>query len=186
MKSRVHPGVFLLGDPPPMTERDENWQPIAGFDGYEVSTQGRIRNRRGHILTGTRTRKGCQQVNLRGPHGRKTVEVHRLVAAAFLRSPAPGEIVAHINGDSLDNRPSNLKLTTPKDNVRHAASLGLSWPTKMRGEANPNAILNEGQVREMRALRQQGTSLAELGQRFGVTERAAHRVVTRRDWKHIE
>jgi hypothetical protein len=166
-------------------ENEEEWRPVPGFPAYEASSEGRIRNRRGRILTGTPTKKGHRQVNVRGAHGRVTVEVHRLVAAAFLRPPSAGEIVAHLNGNRLDNRPSNLKVTTPSGNVRHAAALGLAWPTRMRGEANPNAKLIEEEVVAMRALRQQGVPLAELGRRFGVTERAAHRVVTRKDWKHV-
>jgi hypothetical protein len=74
---------------------------------------------------------------------------------------------------------------TPTGNVRHATSLGLSWPTQAQGEKNPNAKLNPERVRAMRKLREQGVSNAELGRRFSVTERAAHRVVTRKDWKHI-
>jgi hypothetical protein len=61
----------------------------------------------------------------------------------------------------------------------------LSWPKRAEGEKNPNAKLDPEKVRQMRSLRQQGVSLAELGRLFGVTERAARRVVGRQDWGHV-
>jgi hypothetical protein len=168
-----------------MNETDECWKPIPGFDGCQASREGRIKNRRGHVLTGTVTKKGYRQVSLRRGRSRVVALVHRLVALTFLSPPRPDFLVVHINGDKLDCRVSNLELTTPTAYIRRAAALGLSWPAHARGEKNPNAKLTEGEVREMRALRKQGVSYRELGRRFGVTERAAHRVVNRDDWKHV-
>lgn len=41
--------------------------------------------------------------------------VHRLVMKA-----EPGQIIDHINGDSLDNRKANLRLCSPYDNMHNA------------------------------------------------------------------
>jgi hypothetical protein len=72
-----------------MVESDECWKPIPGFDGYQASTAGQIRNRWGRVLTGTLTKKECRQVNVRGAHGRVRVEVHRLVARPSSVHPRP-------------------------------------------------------------------------------------------------
>jgi hypothetical protein len=185
MKPSVHSPVYSPGEDDAMDETGEQWEPIPGFEGYEASTGGRIRNRRGRVLAGTVTKKGYKQVNLRRGHKRVAMAVHRLVALAFLGPISSDFLVVHLNGNRLDCRPSNLELTTPAGVVQHATDLGLSWPAHARGESNPSAKLTEDEVRQMRALRQQGVSAAELGRRFGVTERSAHRVVTRRDWGHV-
>lgn len=161
-----------------MQTTEEEWRPIPGFDGYRASTAGRVSNRHGRVLTGTLNKRGHQQVNVRGRYRRMTVAAHRLIAIAFLGPPPSGHIALHLNGNKLDNRPVNLVWAPRSQLIRQVAHL--------LGEANPNAKLTTEKVRQMRVLRQQGMSLAELGRRFGVTERAAHRVVTRRDWKHIE
>lgn len=47
-------------------------------------------------------------------HGGKRYEYeHRLVVDA-----EPGEIVHHINGDKLDNRPENLQVMSQSEHVR--------------------------------------------------------------------
>src|SRR5262245_11949338 len=93
----------------PMAESDECWKPIPDFPEYEVSTNGRILNRRlGHVLTGTVTRRGHRQVNVRGSRRRMSVAVHRLVATTFLGPPPSGHVVRHLNNNKLDNRPVNL------------------------------------------------------------------------------
>lgn len=44
----------------------------------------------------------------------KKYKAHRLVVSA-----QPGEVVDHINGDTLDNRASNLRIVTALSNARH-------------------------------------------------------------------
>lgn len=64
----------------------------------------------------------------------KRVKLHRLVAAEALSRPLrPGEVVHHLDGDSLNNAPQNLAVLPSQ---RHHASLegrvrrarGGQWP----------------------------------------------------------
>lgn len=49
-------------------------------------------------------------------HGfKKKVQLHRLLIGAF-----EGEIVDHINGDTLDNRLRNLRICTNAENIRNS------------------------------------------------------------------
>ena len=61
-----------------------------------------------------------------------TIKMHRLVINA-----EPGQIVDHINGDTLDNRRCNLRIVTPQQNCQNSSALlpgrgtsdykGVSW-----------------------------------------------------------
>lgn len=96
----------------------EQWKTINNHNGYQVSRDGRIRNKKnGHILTNTNTGRGYLKVNL--SHKGKTIteRVHRLVAFAFLGNPPKGkDICHHINHNKADNRVENLEWVTPKQN----------------------------------------------------------------------
>lgn len=101
----------------------ETWtQACAPFTKYEVSSEGRIRNRSGYILRGG-TSTGYVRVGLRSDAGKfSTVLVHRLVAETFHSTPNPKEIAHHINGETLDNRSINLAWVSQAENRRLAAA----------------------------------------------------------------
>lgn len=50
-----------------------------------------------------------------GGNSRTTVYLHRVVAGA-----GGGEVVDHVNGDTLDNRRCNLRICTPSQNAMNA------------------------------------------------------------------
>lgn len=113
---------------------EEIWKPIPGHDGYEASSQGRIRsidcyvphrNRwgteapmfcRGKILKPESNRNDDY---LRIALGQSTpnMTVHRLVCMAFHGEPEPGQCVRHLNDVKRDNRAENLAWGTNSDNM---------------------------------------------------------------------
>ncbi|CAG8594642.1 9666_t:CDS:2, partial [Diversispora eburnea] len=51
--------------------------------------------------------------------------VHRLIASAFCPKKEGKEYVNHIDGDSTNNKASNLEWCSKKENSQHAVRLGL-------------------------------------------------------------
>lgn len=94
----------------------ETWKYIDGWAPlYEVSNLGRVRRGR-NIRRPTPRSHGLFTVGLSAPGvGRKTLNLHSIVAAAFLRPAGPGEVVIHKDGDRSNNRADNLDVVMWKD-----------------------------------------------------------------------
>lgn len=104
----------------------EKWVPIFGFENYLVSDQGQVKRKTsGRILKLTSTKDGYYVVGLH-ENGKKSIRyVHTLVAESFgLRKE--GFQLDHINGDKKDNRLSNLRTVTRKQNF-HNPSTYYKW-----------------------------------------------------------
>ena len=92
------------------------WLPLD--DQYAVSEEGYVMNAKtGHILRPSDDRRGYARVDLHGKHRK----VHRLVADRFLPAPTEqGLVVDHINRCRTDNRASNLRWVTVRENNRNS------------------------------------------------------------------
>lgn len=104
----------------------EKFYPLIGFDLYEISKSGIIRN-----ITNKKTRKskkdkkGYLRIGLMQKGRLITAKVHRLVAINFLENPQNKAQVNHINGIKDDNRLENLEWSTQSENMNHAIKTGL-------------------------------------------------------------
>lgn len=100
---------------------------------------------------------------------------HRLVWQHLHGDIPEGCQVNHRNGLKDDNRPENLEVNTPGENLRHAHAGGL---LDQSGEKNPAAKLTNREVAQIRlAYSQGGYTQAELGERFGVSHQAVSKLV---------
>jgi len=116
----------------------EEWRPVVGWEGfYEVSSQGGVKSldrfvpnrpgvtmhRRAHVLVLAQSKDGYLHVWLCRENIRYQYRVSRLVALTF-HGPCPeGMECRHLDGDKLNNKPSNLAWGTRSENtydkVRH-------------------------------------------------------------------
>lgn len=101
---------------------EEEWRKVEGFEGYEISNQGRVKSlkrEKERILRSTKDTTGYLIVGLSNNNIAKTKRVHQLVAIAFLNHKPCGLklVVDHINDDPLDNRVENLQVVTQSKNM---------------------------------------------------------------------
>lgn len=107
----------------------ERWKDIQGYEGkYKVSNTGKIKSSVTGLERKQRThyKSGYSMVDLKSPGNCKTVNVHRVVAAHFLKNKK-GETaqVNHKSGDKSNASIEELEWMTPSENSRHSHDTGL-------------------------------------------------------------
>lgn len=107
---------------------------------------------------------------------------HRASYMLYIGDIPDGMVVCHKCDNPPCVNPAHLFLGTKADNssdmVRKARSA--------RGEKNAKAKLTEDQVREVLRLRKSGLTLQALADRFKVTKKAVHFIITGKNWKHLQ
>lgn len=126
---------------------EERWKDIKDFPKYQVSDQGRVRNKyTGEFITPHPSKKGYMHVGLyRNGSERVNLYVHRLVADAFLKGGGDGLEVHHKHGNRSDNRAERLEWITHSENIKHAFDDGFKQPIE-HPNAIPVRIIETGEV----------------------------------------
>lgn len=102
-------------------EELEVWKDIANYDNYEVSTFGKVRNKKSGRILKAANNGGYYNVNLSKLKGNCKL-VHKLVAETFIDNPENKAHVNHKDKNGLNNRLSNLEWNTPKQNNAHKSA----------------------------------------------------------------
>lgn len=182
------------------------YRDVVGFPGYRVGDDGSIWTCLKRVIVhiggqsgirGTRFVIGTtwrrlkpQSIGLypsiligRKNSGRKNCLIHRLVLEAFVGPCPPGMQCCHFDGNTSNNRLSNLRWDTPEANGADRIAHGTQW----HGERINTAKLTADQVRTIRTeYARGGITLEELGARYGITKVSTHAIVKRKNWKHVE
>ncbi len=178
----------MTADTAPAQWDDEEWRPVAGYEGlYEVSSLGRVRTigggkarTHGRILRATSGTTGYLRVALSAANVQRTRKVHRLVAEAF-HGPIPlGAYVLHRDGNPANNMASNLYFGDARQNLQDAIAHGVWKP--LRGEAVSTAKLGPEAVAAIRA---SDESITLLARRYGVDPKTIRDARTGRSWSHV-
>ena len=102
-------------------EEIEVWKDIEGYDKYEVSTLGNVRNKNTGRILKSANKGGYLCVGLSNKVT-KTYQVHRLVALAFIPNPENKPQVNHKDKNGLNNKLSNLEWNTIEENNKHRSA----------------------------------------------------------------
>jgi len=111
----------------------EVWKNIEGFENYQVSDLGSVRNvRKNKLLKGCKDKDGYLISTFRNNNVKKVLKFHRLVALHFIPNPENKPQVNHKKGIKIDNRATELEWCTNSENQIHAYVIGLK--TGRKGE----------------------------------------------------
>lgn len=172
-------------------------KPIPGFPGYEITDDGRVwssglrTHSCGHWLRPHKNKYGYAQVTLYRDRERYSRHIHRLVLEAFVGPCPEGMEACHNNGDASDNRLENLRWDTRsnnhRDKIRHGTlpdmrALSARCP---RGQNCPWARFTDGDIRDIRLLRDLGVPGTTLGQMYGVSKNYIYRICGRMIWRSV-
>lgn len=171
----------------------EEWRPVEGWP-YEVSNLGRVRRaidspRRsgtspGYVLTPHGNKRGYLSVGLRDRRGeRHTIDVHRLVANAFLGPrPTNRHDVAHNDGNPANNAIGNLRWATRAENMADCIAHG----TARRGERIHNTKLTQDIVRSIRERHRRGEKQRAIAASLSVSPGLVNQIVLGRVWRWMD
>ena len=167
-------------------EEGEEWRPIEGWEGYEVSNKGRVRSYRvkgdhsgkllskPHLLKLQNNGNGYVFVYLSVNGTTKKHLVHRLVASIFI--PGEGQEVAHWNSIRDDNRVENLRWASVSDNQKDRIRHG-TYGSKF----------SESTIRAVLDLYVPGlTTQKDVAKYLGISPTHVSRIFRRETWSHLE
>ena len=98
----------------------ETFVKIEGFEKYEVSNLGKVRNiKSGRILKPHLNHNGYLKHHLYRHDKQKELFLHRILAIAFIDNPGKKPQVNHIDENKLNNDLSNLEWCTGRENLVH-------------------------------------------------------------------
>jgi hypothetical protein len=133
------------------------WKSYPDDPRYEVSDDGGLRYRRAlggyRIIRGELDKDGYRRFSIGG----RKWSAHRLVFRVFCGELEEGLVVAHLDGDPLNNKPCNLVQCTQAENIRHKRKHG-TWQD---GERHPCAKYTDKQAAEVRVALQRAKRRAD-------------------------
>jgi hypothetical protein len=160
----------------------ENWNPMPSDFRYEVSDLGFVRRAETQrVRKPSKTPTGYHVIVLSRP-GQKHlgVYVHREIMAAFVGPCPPGCQVSHLNGDNSDNRLANLCYESSKENILRKQA----HKTQTFGESHAAAKITFEQVKQIKAARQGGKTLAAIANEYGLCHQHVSRICKGINWNH--
>lgn len=92
---------------------------IKGWENYQITDDGRVWSKKNNIYLSTNRKdgNGYPQVAFYKEGKQFPINIHRLVAEAFIPNPENKPCIDHINGCKTDNRVENLRWCSYKENM---------------------------------------------------------------------
>lgn len=156
---------------------------IDNYENYSISKEGKIFSIKKE-LTLEKTYDGYLRTALYKNNIKTRFLVHRLVALTFIPNPKKKTMVNHINGIKTDNRVENLEWVTASENCAHAVKIGLS--NFAVGESFQRSHLKDEDIKQIRLLKTNGHSNAELSLIFNTSRQNIYHIVSYNSWRHLK
>ena len=139
----------------------ETFVKIEGFENYEVSNLGKVRNiKSGRIIKPSLNKNGYLRLWLCENNKKKYLYLHRIIATAFIDNSEEKPCVNHIDENKLNNDLSNLEWCTVKENNIHGTR------TKRAAEKCFKKViqldLNDNVLNEFESIKQAGQKTGAL------------------------
>ena len=145
----------------------EIWKATDGFEGYEVSTHGRVFSlKTNKMMKLHKNRKGYLQVGLMREGKQVPQRVHRLVARAFIPNPNNYPQVNHKDENKANNFVNNLEWCTNDYNIHYGTVIERivkKRQVKVNQYSTDGVLIKtwDGMNEAARALGIQGSHIAE-------------------------
>lgn len=134
----------------------EIWKDIEGYNGYyQVSNKGNVRamyfknnkvfKKQERLLKSVTNKNNRVYISLYKDGKRKNIQIHRLVAIAFIPNPDQLPEVNHIDGNPSNNNANNLEWCTKKYNMQHAYDNNLNH-FKEYNDSNKKSVVRDDGV----------------------------------------
>jgi len=97
----------------------EQWKIIEGYENYEVSNYGNVRNNYTDRVLKPNLCRGYHIIRTSKDGKVKKHYLHRLVANAFIENPNNKKQVDHIDNNRINNNVNNLRFCSNTENCRN-------------------------------------------------------------------
>jgi hypothetical protein len=106
---------------------------------------------------------------------KKKLLAHRIVYRALIGPLDPNKVLNHLDGNGLNNHPSNLEQISQSDNCLH------SYRTLNRSVVRPGKI--DFEIAEsIRSERKSGISVQDLHSKYGLSTRQIYKILHKKCW----
>lgn len=116
--------------------------------------------------------------------GMSSKKAHRWIYEVVVGPIPDGHIIRHRCDTPRCVNPKHLEVGTDADNARDRSERGRGDDRK--GERHPQARLTESDVREIRRLAHMGNTQSLIAKRFGVVRGQVQKIVSRKNWSHVQ
>jgi hypothetical protein len=159
----------------------EQWRQVPGFPGYLVSNLGRVHSgRTNKCLKPQPCGSGHQRVSLRRNDKTHPRLLHRLVLLAFSGKCPEGQEGLHWDDDPLNNKLSNLRWGTRKENRADAVR-----NQRARGGRKKGQALTREQASSIKRYLRAGATKTRLAALFKVSRTTIAKIEDGTLWKDV-